>query len=165
MSWQAGADEKDPYTHGPCNGRCLREQHQGLSREDRRNSVDPLTGQRTNKSPRGIGREVSADHETHGHTSAQQRLPDSCKSQTCDSEVPTDTPTYFLSTSQPTQVKVDDKGRSGSGVSRKPTTVNVDEKSAQNEAKKPLRSEVQEAAQNGSASVARLCDRILRTRR
>ena len=48
---------------GATSGICLRKT------ED---SVIPLTGQsRTNYSPRGIDRVVSADHETPGHTSAQ----------------------------------------------------------------------------------------------
>ena len=55
---------------------------------------------------------VSADHETLGHTSAQQQLPDSCKSQTSDHEVLKQRrgpyTKYFLGTSKPTKVNVDD---------------------------------------------------------
>ena len=150
MSWRVGANEKDPCTHtGALQRKVLAGATQGvvsldacgsnfrdLSQEDRRprHSADRvnreltiLFAESTEWCPLTTRRLVTRVRSGSCQTHANRRR----AILKCWTGEWRHTQKFLLGTGKFTTVNVDDKGRSRSGVSRKPTTVNVDEEATQ----------------------------------
>ena len=141
MSWRVGANEKDPYTHrgfatnGACGSNTRRcepgacgSNFRDLSQEDRRpRELTILLAESTEWCPLTTRRLVTRVRSGSCQTHANRRR----AILKCWTGEWRHTQKFLLGTGKFTTVNVDDKGRSRSGVSRKPTTVNVDEEATQ----------------------------------